>query len=106
MSSLTDDRLQILANNVLEIKHVSIFNINSTLTKLRTYPHSFWSPVKVKMFSTICIPIVAISITLSIGFVLQMFLKMERVVYIHTLDQPPYQSKIPALNKNYFWTIA
>ena len=42
ISSLTDNKLQDLANNILYMKHVSIFNINSVLTKMRTYPHSFF----------------------------------------------------------------
>ena len=62
ISSLTDNKLHILANKFLEIKHVSLFDINSVLTKLRTYPHIFWSPMKVKMFSTIGTPAAAISI--------------------------------------------
>ena len=52
ISSLTDEKLQILANKIPEMKHISIFNINSMLTKLRTYPYSFWSLMKVKMFLT------------------------------------------------------
>ena len=68
ISSLMDDKLQVLANKILEMKHVSIFNINSTLTKLRTYPHSFWSSMTVKMFLTIGTTIAAISmIALSTG---------------------------------------
>ena len=35
ISSLTDDRLQALANEIPEMTHVSIFSINSTLMKLR-----------------------------------------------------------------------
>ena len=37
ISSLTEGKLQVLTNKILEMKHVSIFNINSMLTKLRTY---------------------------------------------------------------------
>ena len=48
ISSLTDNKLQVLANKIPEMKHVLIFSINSMLTKCRTYPHSFWSLMKVK----------------------------------------------------------
>ena len=68
ISSLIDNKLHVVANKIQEMKHVSIFNMNSTLTKLRTYPHSFWSSMKVKTFLTIGTLIAAISIlALSIG---------------------------------------
>ena len=35
------------------MKQMSIFSINSTLTKLRTYPNNSWCSRKLKMFSTI-----------------------------------------------------
>ena len=41
ISSIVDDKFQVLANKILEMKHVLIFDINTMLTKLRTYPHSF-----------------------------------------------------------------
>ena len=41
ISSLIDERLQILADKIQEMKHISIFKVNNTLTKLRIYPHSF-----------------------------------------------------------------
>ena len=40
ISSLSDVKLQILSNKILEMKHVLLFIINSMLTKL-SYPHSF-----------------------------------------------------------------
>ena len=68
ISSLFDNKLQILDNKIPKMKHVSIFNINSMLIKVMTYSHSFWSLMKVKMFLTIVTPIAAISIiSLSIG---------------------------------------
>ena len=98
ISSFTDNRLETLADKIPEMKHVSIFSVNSTLTKLRTYPNNFWSPLKVKIFSTISTPVAVISITFfSIGLYCKYF-KMDRVVYINTLDQHPYQSVIPTLN--------
>ena len=78
ISSLTDNRLDVLSIKIPEMKHMSIFSINNTLTKLRTDPHNFWSHLKVKIFLTIGIPVAVISIImLSIGFVLQMFLKWK-----------------------------
>ena len=62
ITSLTDNGLQILANKILGMKHISIFNINSMLTKCTTSLYSFWSPMKVKTFLTIGTPIAAISI--------------------------------------------
>ena len=35
------------------MEQVSIISKNSTLTKLRMYPHNSWSSIKVKPFSTI-----------------------------------------------------
>ena len=35
------------------MKQMSLFSINSTLTKLRIYPNNFWSSIKLKTFSTI-----------------------------------------------------
>ena len=72
--NFTDDGLEVLANKILEMKHVSIFSINSTLTKLRTFPLNFWSPMKVKIFCTIGTPIAVISIiSLSIGLYCKCF---------------------------------
>ena len=74
ISSLIDDKLQFLANKILEMKHVSSFNINSVLTKLRTYPHSLWSSIHVKTFLNIGTPIAAVSIiALSIGLYCKCF---------------------------------
>ena len=88
ISSLTDNRLKILANKVPEMKHVSIYNIDSTLSKHRTYLHSLWSPMKVKRFSTMVTPIVAISIiTLSIGLYLKCFRNGKSCVCKYT--RPP-----------------
>ena len=65
------------------MKHASFFNINSMLTKHRTYPHSLWTSMKVKMFLTIDTPITAISIiAMSIG----LCFKIEEIVYVNTLD--------------------
>ena len=41
---------------------MSIFSINITLTNLRTYPHSFWFSMKVKMIMTIGTPVAIIII--------------------------------------------
>ena len=63
-----DDKLQDLALKILEMKHVSIFNICITLTKCRTNPHNFWSLIKVKTFFTMDTSVSAVSlIALSIG---------------------------------------
>ena len=68
ISSLIDNGLEALANTIPEMKHVSIFSVNSMLTKLRTYPHNFWPPLKVKAVSTMGTPVAVISIIiLSIG---------------------------------------
>ena len=54
-------------------------------TKLRTYPHSFWSPMKVKKFSTIDTPIAAISIiALSIGLYCKCFGNRKSCACTHT----------------------
>ena len=42
ISSFTDDSLQNLTNKILEMKYVSMFNINNTLTKIRSLPPTFW----------------------------------------------------------------
>ena len=74
VSSLTDDRLEVLANKILEMKHVLIFSINNILSKLRTYPHNFWYHMKVKILLTIGTPVAVISIkTLSIGLYCKCF---------------------------------
>ena len=67
--SLTDYKLEALASKIPEMKHVSISSINSTLTKLRSFTHNFWSPIEVKLVSAIGTPatvliILFISITL------------------------------------------
>ena len=68
ISSLRDDKLQDVAYKIALRKHVSIFSINNTLTKCRTYPHNFWSSMKVKIFFTIDTLVSAVSVTgLSIG---------------------------------------
>ena len=53
LSSLMNDKLQNVAPKISEMKQMSIFSINSTFTKLRTYPNNFWSSIKVEMFSII-----------------------------------------------------
>ena len=64
ISSLTDDTLQNSANKIPEMKHVSVFSINNTLTKIRSLPHNFWSSMTVKLFSTVGTPIMVIIILL------------------------------------------
>ena len=67
------------------MNHVSILNINSTITKLRTYPHSFWSSMKVKTFSTIATPVATIGIiALSIGLYCKCFQNRKGCVHEHT----------------------
>ena len=76
ISSLMDDKLQDFAHKFLEVKHVSIVSINSTLTKLRIYPHNAWFSMKVKTFLTMGTSVSAVSvIALSIGLLQQMFSK-------------------------------
>ena len=50
ISSLTDNEQEALAIEILEMKHVSISSINSTLTNLRSFTSNFWSPMKIKVF--------------------------------------------------------
>ena len=56
------DKLQNIDTKILEMKHVSIFSINSMLTKLRTYPHCLCSLMKVKTFLTIGTSVTAVSV--------------------------------------------
>ena len=70
ISSLTDYKLEALASKIQEMKHASIFSINSTLTK----PNS-WSSIKVKLFLTIGTPTTVYHIIPIYCIVLQMFLK-------------------------------
>ena len=44
ISSHTDDGLQILANKIPEMKHISNFDINSMLTKLKGHTHIVYGP--------------------------------------------------------------
>ena len=82
--NLTDNELKALSNKIPEMKHVSISSINSMLTKLRSFTSNFWSPMKVKMFSTIGTQ-TAVTITLLIHYsVLQMFLKKKSCVLKYT----------------------
>ena len=68
ITSFTDDKLWHLAHKIPEIKRMSIHSINSMLTKLRAYKTNFWSPLKVKAFSTICSMTAVLGIiTLAIG---------------------------------------
>ena len=62
VSSITDGRLQALVNEIPEIKQVSIFSINSMITKLRSLPPNFWLHTKVKLFSPLGIPMTVILI--------------------------------------------
>ena len=55
---------------------MQVISINSTLTKLTTYPSNFRSSIKVKMFVTVGTSVSTVGvIALAIWFVLQMFLK-------------------------------
>ena len=55
------------------------------LTKLRTYPHSFYSSMKVKTFSTVVTPVAAVSIiALSIGLYCKCFWNKKSCVHKHT----------------------
>ena len=56
------------------------------------------SILKFKMFLTNSTLIAVISIISVNWFVPQIVFKMERVVYVNTLDQPPYHLIIPTLN--------
>ena len=51
LTSLTDDKLQHLAQKIPEMKQISIYSMNSTSTNLTAYTNNFWSSVKVKTFS-------------------------------------------------------
>ena len=73
-SGLTDDKLKDLAHKILEKKQMSVFSINSRLTKLKTYPNNFWSSIKVKMISTIGISVSAFGIiALAMGLYFKCF---------------------------------
>ena len=50
LTSLIDNKLQDLAHKILEMKQMSIYSINSTLTKLTAYQYNFWSSVKWNCF--------------------------------------------------------
>ena len=41
ISSLTDDNLKSIANEILEMKHMSVFRINITLKRIRSLPQTF-----------------------------------------------------------------
>ena len=84
ISSLKDNGLQVLANKIPEMKHVSIFSINSMLMKLSTFMHNFWSPMKV-IFSTIGTPVTVVSIiSLSIGLYCKYFWNGKTRVHKYT----------------------
>ena len=57
ISSITDENLKSLANEIPQMKYMSVFSINNTLTKLRSSPPNFWSSTEVKLLSTLGIPI-------------------------------------------------
>ena len=65
-SSLTNNSLQNLANKISRMKHISVFSINNTSMKIRSIPPSFWSSMKIKLFSPIANPIMVIIILLLI----------------------------------------
>ena len=45
--SITSDKTLIsLADKIPEMKHMSVLNINNTITILRSSPPTFWSPTK------------------------------------------------------------
>ena len=62
ISSLIDDNLKSIADKIPEMKCMSVFSINNTSTRMRSLPPTFWSSMKVKLFSTIGTPIMAIII--------------------------------------------
>ena len=62
ISGLHYDNLKILAHKIPEIKHMSVFSINSILTRIRSLPPTFWSSIEVELFSTIGTPITTIII--------------------------------------------
>ena len=64
--SLHDHELQVIATEILEMKHFSIFSINNTLTKLHSILISHWSTHAVKVIPTILIPITVVIIVILI----------------------------------------
>ena len=95
VSSTSDETLKSLANKKLEMKHMSVFSINNTLTKLRSPPPTFWSPTKVKLPSSIGTPIMTtIVLALIIITVYCKCFQNRKVVYVNTLDH------VPPLDKN------
>ena len=85
ISSLTDDSLQNLVNKIPEIKHMSMFSINNTLTKIRSLAPTFWSFMEVKLFSTVGNPIMKIIILLLIiSFYCKCFRNKKGFVHKYT----------------------
>ena len=86
-----------LANEIWEMKHVSIFSINSTLMKPRSLPPNFWSSTKPKLFSTIGTPITIIIIFIfSIGLYCKCFQNKKGCVgkYTRPHSLPPNNTQI------------
>ena len=48
ISNLTDDNLKSIANKIHEMKHMSVFSINNTLTRIRSLPQTSGHPQKSK----------------------------------------------------------
>ena len=83
--SLTDSGLEALARKIPEMKHVSICNINSTLTKLKSFTSNFCPPMKIKIFFTIGTPTAVIIILfIPIAFYCKCFQNGKSCVCKHT----------------------
>ena len=69
------------------MKQMSIHSINITLTKLRAYPTSFWSSLKVKAFSTIGSLTTALAI---IALAICLYFKCfgNKMGYVHKHTRP------------------
>ena len=77
--------MQDLAHKIPEMKQMSIYSINSTLTKLRACPNNFWSSEKVKTFSTMGILVSTLGmIALAIGLYCKCFPNKMCYVCMHT----------------------
>ena len=85
LSCLMDNKLQDLAHKISEMKHMSIISINSTLTKLKTYPSNSWSSTNVKMLSSIGTSASAIDVIApAIGLYCKCFWNKKSCVCKHT----------------------
>ena len=80
-----NNKLQDLAHHILEMKQMSIYSINITLSNLRAYPNNFWSSSKVKAFSTMGTLGSSLGIlALAIGLYCKYFWNKMSCVYKHT----------------------